>query len=345
MSGKLRFAVIGCGRMGIRRMKAISTHPKTELVCLSDNDVEAARKYSKEMGCDFHQEWEMAVGRRDVDFVVISVPNKLHNPIAVEALNQGKHVWCEKPLARNPEEAKQIVRAAARTGSFLKVGSNLRYFPSVQKAKQLVDSGAIGDILFLRGWVGNAGWPTKMWFSDAELSGGGTFLDNGCHLLDLARWFMGEARECTGRVSTLHWEISPLEDNGMGIFTFDKGKLAFIHSSWTEWSEYMYMEIYGSTGYIRVDNRGAKCIAVRGGRDGKQDVYDYSDVPAQSHTLEFNDCIQSIEQSMQPLPDGFDGLRAVQMAYGVYESSKSGRSVKIWSETEERLLEQLQGKG
>jgi predicted dehydrogenase len=342
MTNKLRFAVIGCGRMGMRRMKSITSHSATELVCLSDNDEVAAKKVSKEMGCDFHPDWEKAVGRTDVDFVVVSVPNKLHNPIATEALKQGKHVWCEKPLARNPEEAFSIVKAAAKTERFLKVGSNLRYFPSVQKAKQLLDSSAIGEVLFLRGWVGNAGWPTKMWFSDAELSGGGTFLDNGCHLLDISRWFMGEARECVGQVSTLHWDISPLEDNGMGIFTFDKGKLAFIHSSWTEWAEYMYLEVYGSQGYIRVDNRGTKCITTLGKQDGKQEVFDYSDVPAQSHVLEFNDCIQAISNSKQPLPNGFDGLRAVQMAYGVYQSSRLGKKVKIWGKEEERLFELLE---
>jgi predicted dehydrogenase len=338
---KLRFAVIGCGRMGVRRMKAIIGHPETELVCLSDNDTEAARKCSKEMGCDFDPDWEKIVGRHDVDCVVISVPNKFHNPIAIQSLEEGKHVWCEKPLARNPKEAFEIVKVLARSDRFFKVGSNLRYFPSVQKAKELLDSSAIGEVFFLRGWVGNAGWPVKMWFSNAEMSGGGTFLDNGCHLLDISRWFMGEPRECVGHVSTLHWEISPLEDNGMGIFTFDGGKMAFIHSSWTEWAEYMYLEIYGSRGYIRIDNRGTKCITILGKQDGEQELFDYSDVPAQSYFLEFKDFVQSIYNSRQPSPDGFDGLRAVQMAYGVYESSRLGRKVKIWGKEEEKLLELL----
>lgn len=341
MPEKLRFAVIGCGRMGVRRMKAIAAHPDTELRCLSDNDAETAQRVSREMGCDFYPDWEKAVSRRDVDCVIVSVPNKFHNPVAIQALNEGKHVWCEKPLARNPEEALGIVRALAKTDRFLKVGSNLRYFPSVQKAKELLDSSAIGEVLFFRGWVGNAGWPVKMWFSDAEMSGGGTFLDNGCHLLDIARWFMGEPRECIGHVSTLHWRISPLEDNGMGIFTFEGGKLAFIHSSWTEWAEYMYLEVYGSRGYIRVDNRGTKCITTLGNHDGKQEIFDYSDVPAQSHVLEFRDFVQAIANSRQPQPDGFDGLRAVQMAYGVYESSRLGRKVTIWGNEEEKLFELL----
>ena len=341
MAKKMKFAVIGCGRMGVRRMKAITGNSETELVCLSDNDTEAAKKVSKEMGCDFYPDWEKAVSKSDVDCVIVSVPNKFHHPITTQALNEGKHVWCEKPLARNPDEALGIVRTLAKSDRFLKVGSNLRYFPSVQKAKELMNGAASGDVFCLRGWVGNAGWPVKMWFSDADMSGGGTFLDNGCHLLDIARWFLGEARECVGQVSTLHWKIKPLEDNGMGIFTFDGGKLAFIHSSWTEWAEYMYLEVYGSQGYIRVDNRGTKCITTLGKQDGKQEVFDYSDVPAQSHVLEFNDFVQSISSFKQPLPDGFDGLRAVQMAYGVYESSRLGKKVKIWGKEEEKLLELL----
>ncbi len=341
MAERLRFAAIGCGRIGARRMKAITGHPETELVCLSDNDTEAAKRFSKEMGCDFQGDWEKAVSRSDVDCVVVSVPNRLHHPIAVRALDLGKHVWCEKPLARNPEEALGIVQAAAKAEGFLKVGSNLRYFPNILKAKELLDSSAVGDVLFLRGWVGNAGWPVKMWFSDAEMSGGGTFLDNGCHLMDIVRWFIGEPRACVGHVSTLHWKIDPVEDNGMGIFTFDGGKQAFVHASWTEWAEYMYLEVYGSTGYLRVDSRGKTCTTTFGKQDGTQEVFDYSEVPAQSHDLEFKDFVRSVRSAAQPRPDGFDGLRAVQMAYGVYESSRSGQRVEVWGRKEEELLERL----
>lgn len=325
-------------------MKAIRNHPETELVCLSDNDREAATRFSREMNCEFHKDWEAAVTRPDVDCVVVSVPNKLHHPIAVAALNLGKHVWCEKPLARNPQEALGIARAAANAQGYLKVGSNLRYFPNILKAKELLDSSALGEVLFLRGWVGNSGWPVKMWFSDADLSGGGTFLDNGCHLMDIVRWFVGEPRACVGHVSTLHWPISPLEDNGMGIFTFDGKMQAFVHASWTEWAEYMYLEVYGSKGYLRVDNRGKTCTTICGRQDGTQQVFDYSEVPPRSHDLEFEDFVRSVRNATQPRPDGFDGLRAVQMAYAVYESSRSGRRVEVWGRQEEELLEQLRSR-
>ncbi|MCX5998865.1 MAG: Gfo/Idh/MocA family oxidoreductase, partial [Chloroflexi bacterium] len=266
------------------------------------------------------------------------VPNKFHPSVVVPALNQGKHVWCEKPLARNPAEAIEIVQAAIGSGRFLKVGSNLRYFPSVLKAKDLLDSGAVGDVLFVRGWIGNSGWQLGSWYSDADVIGGGTFLDNGSHLLDIYRWFLGEPTECVGCISTSHWPVAPLEDNAMGIFKFASGRLAFLHSSWTEWAGYMYLEIYGREGYIRVDNRQSDCLVVLGGKNGSREVFDFSKQPPQSYDLELSDFVASVQRGRQPLPSGFDGLRAVQMAHGIYESSLSGKAIALWGDGQESLL-------
>jgi predicted dehydrogenase/putative flippase GtrA len=340
MSQKLRFAVVGCGRMGMRRIKAISNHPQTELLCLADNDEERAKELAQDSGVK-HVTIEEAISEREVDCVVVSVPNKFHPSVAISALNQGKHVWCEKPLARNPREAMEIVKTVIKSRSFLKVASNLRHFPSVQKAKELLDNLEIGEVLFLRGWVGNSGWQLKSWFSDAEMVGGGTLLDNGCHLLDICRWFLGEAIECMGYTSTSHWQLERQEDNAMSLFKFKNGKLAFVHSSWTEWAEYSYIEIYGEQGYIRIDNRTPNCLTVIGRKDGHQEVFDFSSQSPRSHELEFNDFVQAIQNGQQPSPSGFDGLRTVQMAHSIYLSSRTGKSVKIWGKREENLLQSL----
>jgi len=337
MSQKLRFAVVGCGRIGMRRIKAISNHPQTELLCLTDNDEERAKKIAQDLGVKSVTA-EEAISKREVDCIVVSTPNRFHPSVAIPALDQGKHVWCEKPLARNPGEAIEIVKTAIKSRRFLKVGSNLRYFPSVQKAKELLDNSAIGKVLFLRGWVGNSGWQLNSWFSDPDMIGGGTLLDNGCHLLDISRWFLGEAIESTGYTSTSYWQVDPLEDNAIGLFKFENGKLAFLQSSWVEWAEYSYMEIYGEQGYIRIDNRTPNCVTIIGKRDGSQEAFDFSSQSPQSHELEFNDFVQAIQNGQQPLPSGFDGLRAVQMAYGIYHSAATGRSIKIWGKAEEKLL-------
>ncbi len=337
MTDKLRFGTVGCGRMGLRRMKHIVDHPQTELICVADSDDAIAKQVARDLGTGYAS-IEEAIGRPDLDCVVVSVPNKYHPAVVVPALKQGKHVWCEKPLARNPEEALQMVNASISSGSFLKTGSNLRYFPSIQKAKRLLDDMAIGRVLFVRGWIGNSGWQLKSWYSDSDLIGAGTFLDNGSHLLDIYRWFLGEAIESIGYAATTHWPVRPLDDNSMGVFRFTDGKLAFLHSSWTEWAEYMYLEVYGQGGYIRIDNRQPACLTIHGKSDGSREVFDFSNEPPQSYSLEFDDFVKAIRCNRQPLPSGFDGLRAVQMAWGVYESSRSGRSIPIWGDQEEKLL-------
>jgi predicted dehydrogenase len=329
MNTKLKFAVVGCGRMGVRRIGLIKNHPMAELRYVEDYDDEIARKVSKEAGCDYFSGWEKLVSRPDIDCMVISVPNKFHHDICIAALEAGKHVFCEKPLARNPTEAQEMVEAAQRSQCFLKVGSNLRYFPSVLKTKELLDDDQIGEILFARGWIGHSGWQVGTWYSNAEIVGGGTLLDNGCHLLDLYRWFLGEVESCVGFTSTSLWPITPLEENAMALFRFSSGKMAFLQSSWTEWAGYMYLEIYGAQGILRIDNRGQSCITTLSNREGQNNVFDYSQEPPKSYVLEFDDYIKAISNNKQPLPSGFDGLRAVQMAYAVYQSARLGREIKL----------------
>jgi len=328
-TSRLAFAVIGCGRMGKRRMRTIAEHPGAELICVVDVNEQDALSAAKEFDCPAYCDYADAVLRPDVDCVVVSVPNKWHKETVISALNARKHVFCEKPMARNPEEAKAMVERATQNGVTLKVGSNLRFFPSVLKARELLDEAAIGDLIFLRSWIGHGGWTVGGWYTEPDIAGGGTFLDNGCHVLDMARWFLGEMKSCVGVVKTNLWPIAPLEDNGFGIFETVDGKTAVIHASWTEWAGYMYMEIYGIEGYIRIDNRGRSCKTILGDRKGEEEEFDFSSLPANSYQVEFDNYVRAILQGEQPLPSGYDGLRAVQMAWGVYESAQTGRKVEI----------------
>lgn len=345
MADTIRFGVIGCGRMGMRRVERVVRHPNAALICVADVQGEKAKAAGERYGVEYFTDFNKVINRGDVECVVISIPNKFHAPISIRAMENGKHVFCEKPMARNPEEAKRMVEASVKNEVCLKVGSNLRYFPSVQKAKELLDNSAIGEILFIRGWIGNSGWQlNNSWFSDIEIAGGGTFLDNGCHLLDICRWFLGEVEECIGYVSRMYHSID-VEDNGFGIFKFRNGKYAFVQSSWTEWADYMYMEIYGTEGYIRIDDRNPNCKVILGKKDGYQQIYDYSRLPPQSYDVEFNEFMNALLNNSPPEPNGFDGLRAVQMAYGVYESARTGKKVKIWGEEEEELFRLYKKRG
>ncbi|MEM3658651.1 MAG: Gfo/Idh/MocA family oxidoreductase [Candidatus Hadarchaeum sp.] len=334
----LSFAVIGCGSFGSRRVNALRKIG-ARIACLVDINEEMVSKMARESGCDYYTDYREALMRKDFDCAIVATPNKFHAPISIAAMNSGKHVLCEKPLARSPEEAHAMVDAAKQNNVFLKTGSNLRYFSNVRKAKELVDGGAIGRPLFVRGWIGHDGKKVlHTWNVNKELSGGGTMLDNGAHILDLFRWFMGDFSECTGHVATLQMPIE-VEDNGMGIFRADDGRMAFIQSSWTEWSGYMYMEVYGSEGSVIIDNRGEKTVntgkwivtstTTLTAKDGSRQIFDYSTEPPQSYELELKDFISCLESGRQPIASGYDGMKVVEMVNAIYESSRTGRVIRL----------------
>ena len=336
MGDKLRFAVVGIGGFGSRRVKAVGK-AGGRVACLVDLDEERISKMASELGCDCSTDYHKAVKRDDVDCVIVATPNKFHAPITIAALEAGKHTICEKPLARTPKEARAMVDAAKRNKIFLKTGSNLRYFSNVKKAKELIDEKAIGKPLFIRGWIGHDGKRVlHAWNAKKDIAGGGTLLDNGAHILDLFRWFLGDFSECFGYVKTLLMPIE-VEDNGMGVFRTRDGRMAFIQSSWTEWSGYMYMEIYGSEGCLYIDNRSLYTADRRlhtstttyVNRDGARQIFDYSTEPPQSYELELRDYIGCIKKGKRPMASGYDGMKVIEMVHGIYESSQKRHVVKL----------------
>jgi len=334
MTKQLGFAVIGCGRMGKRRIQSVLDDPRTKLVCIADVLPLPAGSELASLPCPFFDNYRQVVDHPDVDVVVISVPNRWHREMAVAAMKAKKHVFCEKPLAQDPEEARLMVETARENGVTLKVGSNLRFFKNVLQAKELLDQGAIGETLFVRSWIGHSGWNVGTWFSEKGMAGGGTFLDNGCHIMDVARWFVGDMKSAVGVVKTQLWDIKPLEDNGIGIFESVSGKTVLIHSSWTEWAGYMYMEIYGAKGYIRIDNRGKKSTLTLGNTKAEEKVFDYSAEPPTSFNDEFKVYVANLLEGKTPTPTGEDGLKTVEMAWAVYESAGSGQKVELGKRTD-----------
>lgn len=331
--------------MGERRARTIAEHDDASLVAVTDVDADEARDVAQRFECSWSSNVKQSIDEEAVDHVVVCTPNQLHEEMTRAAAQAGSNVLCEKPLARTPEEARRMVEVAATNGVTLKVSSNLRYFPSVRKAKELVESGAIGDLNFVRGWIGNDGWHLdKDWFSEEEQIGGGALLDNGSHLLDIYRWFIGEVVECVGYATNAHHDV-PMEDVALGIFEFSDGTYGFLQSSWTEWDDYMYLELNGSDGYIRIDNRLPDSEVVLGTTDGYQERYEFSKLPPSSYDDEMADYIDRVKHEEKPVPTGFDGLRAVQMAHGVYRATRDSEFVDLRPEADEELMTEMDDVG
>ena len=154
------------------------------------------------------------------------------------------------------KEAETIYDLSKKSKTIFQMGSNHRYFESVMYAKKLVNNNEIGDVLSFTGRIGHDGERLKnSWFWDKELSGGGTLLDNGCHLLELSRYFMGDFTSGGGSISNSYWKNISVEDTANGFFQTKDGKTASIFCSWRLLSGYFFFELNGTNGYINVDGR------------------------------------------------------------------------------------------
>jgi predicted dehydrogenase len=137
------------------------------------------------------------------------------------------------------------------------VGFNHRFHPGFRRAKQIFDDGGVGDLLYLRARYGHGGRPgyEREWRANPQLSGGGELLDQGSHLIDLARWFAGDFVEVTGHLANYYWPM-PVEDNAFVALKTARGQLAWLHASWSEWKNLFSFELFGRTGKLQIDGLG-----------------------------------------------------------------------------------------
>jgi predicted dehydrogenase len=324
-----RVGIIGTGLMGRRRAEALQRFEDTQLTAVSSDMKEQAKKLADDMNCEQVDDWRKLAVRPDIDIVIISTPPDCHLPMCKVALENGKHVLVEKPLARNPEEAEKIVKLANRKGLILKCGFNHRHHPAIQQAKKWFDRGETGEPIFIRAVYGIGGREgyEKDWRANEEVSGGGQLMDQGMHVIDLARWFFGDFNEVKGYLQTGYWDIAPLEDNAFCLLRNKRGQTASIHVSWTQWKNLFRFEIFGREGYITVEGLGGSYgveKAILGKREFQkpfsEEVVEFRgrDISWEEEWREFTNAIR---EKREPMANGKDGLEAVKLAYMIYKDA------------------------
>jgi predicted dehydrogenase len=248
----MNIAIIGCGVIGQKRAKALGEH---KLIIACDTVIDKA----KEVCSIVTNDWMEAVKHPDVDLVIVSTSNDLLTPIGLYALEHNKHVLLEKPAARSLQEISYLLEKATilKDKVKIKIGFNLRYHPALMKAKEIVNSGVMGELMFIRGRYGHGGriGYDKEWRANREISGGGELIDQGVHLIDLARWFLGDFNSIEGKIATYFWDML-VDDNAFLCLSTRKNQTAWLHVSCTEWKNMFSLEIYGKTGKIQIDGLG-----------------------------------------------------------------------------------------
>ena len=252
----MRVGIVGCGLIGQKRARSLGAGDK--VVAVADvNPQRAAALAAAHPGCTAEADWKALVARADVDAVIVSTVNDGLAPITLGAVRGGKHVLVEKPAARNAEELRPVVEAARGAGVVVKVGFNHRFHPAFLKARELCDAGALGPLLYVRARYGHGGRRgyDREWRADPAVAGGGELLDQGVHLIDLSRWFLGDFVAVHGHVASWFWDM-PVEDNGFLALRTARGQLAWLHASCTEWKNLFSFELFGKGGKLQIDGLG-----------------------------------------------------------------------------------------
>ncbi|MHB8918163.1 MAG: Gfo/Idh/MocA family protein [Desulfocucumaceae bacterium] len=324
----MNVAIVGCGAVGQKRARVIGRH---KLVVAVDTAIEMAARVADICNCqETSTDWRSVVKRKDVDLVIVATTNNYLTPVVLAAVENGKHVLVEKPAARSPGELMPVIEEAVRNGVYVRVGFNLRYHPAIRKAKEIADSGSLGPLMFIRGRYGHGGRKgyDKEWRADTDIAGGGELLDQGVHLIDLSRWFLGEFDEISGYAHTYFWDM-PVEDNAFLMLKTGLKQVAWLHVSCTEWKNMFSLEIYGRDAKLHVEGLGGsygterltyyKMLPQMGPPETTSWEYPF---PDNSWQLEFEEFVRGIEEKREMKSNLEDARAALEIVHKIYGGMK-----------------------
>ena len=323
-----RVGIIGCGLIGQKRARALG---EARLIACADIDEAKAKSLAGNYEAKVFSDWHGLLALPEVDLVIVATLHDSLAEITLEAVKMGKHVLVEKPAARSSMELGPVMEAAERHGVKVHVGFNHRYHRALRKARQLFEGGALGELMFIRGRYGHGGriGYDREWRANPKLSGGGELIDQGPHLIDLSRWFLGEFTEVQGFAHTYYWDM-PVDDNGFMLLKTARRQVAFLHASCTEWKNMFSMEIYGRDAKLDISGLGGsygverltyyKMLPEMGPPETTSWDYPRAD---DSWAAELADFYQDVALGRSPAPGLSDAAAALRVVERIYEVSRS----------------------
>lgn len=254
---KLRFALIGTGGIAQTYAQAFGQSECCQLVAVADTREEAARSFAEPFSAKVFTDYR-DLENADFDAVIIATPPNMHLEIAVFFMNRGKHVLCEKPLCLSVAEAKEMLETAEKTGVVFTMATKFRYCEDVVKAKAILASGVLGEVVQFENAFTAKVDMSKRWNSDFAISGGGVLIDNGTHSVDIIRYFLGAITDVlaveTGRTQGL-----AVDENVKLLAKTEKGVAASVDLTWGINKELPdFISIYGTNGTLHIGWRESK---------------------------------------------------------------------------------------
>ncbi|SDZ64716.1 Predicted dehydrogenase [Evansella caseinilytica] len=342
MMNKLKVGVIGCGSIAkYRHLPEYAQNQQTEIAAVCDIVKERVDAFAEQYGAKAYTSYEELLADPAIDAVSVCTPNYLHAPVSIAALQAGKHVLCEKPMATSKEEAEAMVAAAEASGKKLMIAHNQRFVPSHQKARQLIESGKLGKIYSFRtafGHGGPEGWSVdgaESWFFKKEQAFIGAMGDLGVHKTDLLRFILGEEFVEVGAfVETSAKKSADVDDTAVCVLKSESGIIGTLAASWSYVSkEDNSTIIYAENGIVRLEDDPVNSVIIQY-KSGEVVKYELGGIQTneaggQTNTQVIDRFVQSIVENAEPAVSGTEGMKSLQVVLAALESQATKTIVKI----------------
>ena len=338
MIEKTTVGVIGLG-LGQAHLAGYLKNDRASVIGLADLDTGLLERTASKHGVTHAFASYHDLLAQGPDLVSICLPNFLHAPVSIECLDAGVHVLCEKPMALNAVQARDMVEASRRNGRYLMIAQNNRFRTETQILKKLVEQEVLGEIYYAKtGWLRRSGIPGPgTWFTRKSQAGGGPLIDLGVHMIDLTRWLMGNPRP----VAVVGATYSRLSDTVEGVFDVEDLATAFVRledgitliaeTSWASHvpSEGSYVKLMGTRGGAEITGNDLTVYTdLHGEQVDITPAYaprEWSDCIA-AEIAHFVDCIQA---GRTPMSTGEQGVEIMQILDGIYDSAENNRMVLL----------------
>jgi predicted dehydrogenase len=331
MKSPISFALIGTGGIAQSYLAALENNPEAKLVAVADVREEAANTVATKMSCAaFSSHAELLEKAPPFDAVIICTPPNTHEDLVVDFAHAGKNILCEKPFTTSPESARLMVREAKSCGVLLTMASKFRYVDDVTKAKSLLASGILGDIVLFENAFATRVDMSKRWNSNPAVSGGGVLIDNGTHSVDLLRYFLGSLEE-VHCVEGKRIQGLSVEDTVRVFVRSSQGVMGSVDLSWSLNKELdWYLNIYGSYGTVSL---GWKESKYRQASSKDWVVFGNGYNKNQAFRSQVNNFARAIRGEEKLLIDWEDALASVDVIEAAYRSLREPN----WTGVKKRL--------
>ena len=321
----MNYAIIGCGLIGKKRLAGLPAGSKLVVAC-DTNLARAGELVKSAQAGRAVADFKKAVTDPQVEAVIVATVNAALAEVSGAAISAGKHVLVEKPAGVSVEQIDELIALAKPQGVCVRVGFNHRYHPAFRKAREIFESGVLGELMFIRARYGHGGRVgyDREWRADPKLSGGGELIDQGIHLIDLASWFLGEFKKIDGHLATYFWHM-PVDDNAFLSLRTARGQTAWLHVSCTEWKNLFSFEIYGRHAKLHIEGLGGSYGVEKlshyqmkpemGPPDTKLYEFPGPDESWRNELIEFEKDIQSKRKPDAGLAQALAALRVVGKIY------------------------------